>query len=123
MPDTVLVIDDEPAMRLCLALLLERSGRTASLAATAEDGLACAAEGRFSAVILDLTHGEIDGFSVLTALRQAPATREAAIVVATACNADATRAKAAALGASACLVKPYRHDELVAALGRTAGHG
>lgn len=119
----VLVIDDEPTMRLCLQHLLRQAGYDVVLAQDSREARKCLPERQFRAVLLDMTLDGEDGFSLLETLRSDPHARDALIIVATASAKAATRQKAQALGADHCLVKPYSVANLRDALNRIGGGG
>jgi CheY-like chemotaxis protein len=64
-------------------------------------------------VLLDIRLPGIDGWSVLEAIKAGPETRDIPVVVVSIVD---ERARGAALGAAAYLVKPIRRDDLLAAL-------
>ena len=65
------------------------------------------------AVLLDIRLPGIDGWSVLEALKEEPETRDIPVIVVSIVD---ERARGAALGAAAYLVKPVSRDDLLTAL-------
>ncbi|MFC7400022.1 response regulator [Chelatococcus sp. GCM10030263] len=82
-PD-VLVVDDDETTRDMLRRTLSREGWTVREAVNGAEGLAEAAAARPSVMVLDLMMPEIDGFEVLTKLRQDQKLRDIPVVVVTA---------------------------------------
>jgi CheY-like chemotaxis protein len=81
---TVLVIDDDPAVRDLVTAVMEASSWTALSAESGEAGVALARQSQPSVVLLDLLMPGMDGFAVLEALQSEPATAAIPIVVLTA---------------------------------------
>ena len=69
---------------------------------------------RPDAVLLDIRLPGIDGWAVLQALKAEPETRDIPVIVVSIVD---ERARGAALGAAAYLVKPVGRDDLLTALG------
>lgn len=65
----ILIIDDDPAVSLTLARMLELDGHEVMRAATAQDGLAAAAGETPDAVILDIRMPGMSGLEFLRQLR------------------------------------------------------
>jgi signal transduction histidine kinase/DNA-binding response OmpR family regulator len=80
-PGDVLVVDDDPRTRQLLARLLGPEGFRVRVAADGDEALAAIARQRPDAVILDLMLPRTDGFGVLEALRDDPATADLPVVV------------------------------------------
>lgn len=68
-PGRILVIDDEPTVRLLLERVLRGAGHEVVLVDTGEAGLAELARGPFDLVIADKNLPGIDGFEVLRLCR------------------------------------------------------
>ncbi|MCE5246105.1 transporter substrate-binding domain-containing protein [bacterium] len=123
----VLVMDDDAAVRVVAAKMLTRLGYAAE---TVEDGAAAIArcgaakdEGRpFDAVILDLTiPGGMGGAEAAAKLREVDPNVRA--IVSSGYSNDPVMSEYDAHGFEAVVAKPYRLDELAAALrGVLAGH-
>src|SRR5215813_11909209 len=68
---SVLVVDDEPAMREMLVSLLEEAGIGACSAASADEALKSSRERDYDAVLSDIRMPEKDGVALLGELREA----------------------------------------------------
>jgi two-component system copper resistance phosphate regulon response regulator CusR len=108
----VLVIEDEGKTAGYLRKGLTENGFVVDVAANGRDGLHLAGTGLFDVVILDVMLPERDGWSVLTALRQAGV--RTPVLLLTARDAVADRVKGLELGADDYLVKPFAFAELLA---------
>ncbi|GAA0954434.1 response regulator [Virgisporangium aurantiacum] len=79
----VLVIDDDPATLAVVTQTLQRQGVQVVDAANGTDGLRLARAHTFDLIICDLLMPGIDGFTVIAALHDDPATRNVPVLVLT----------------------------------------
>ena len=107
----ILVVDDEPMVREVLAGYLTRDGYVVDEASTGQDALDLAAETKPDLVVLDVMLPEIDGFAVLTRLRQ---TSTVPVILLTARAEEPDRVVGLELGADDYVVKPFSPREVVA---------
>jgi CheY-like chemotaxis protein len=112
---TVLVIDDDPTARELMATYLTDEGFAVETEGGGVSGLRRARELRPAAIILDIVMPDIDGWSVLAALKDEPELADIPVVIVT--IVDAPRS-AIALGATGYLTKPIDRERLVAILSR-----
>ena len=111
----ILVVDDEPAIRLLVRRALTRTGWKTAEAASAAAALLDARRNRFDLVILDLGLPDRDGLELIAPLRATGA----AVLVLTAREAVAEKVAALDLGADDYVTKPFDTEELLARV-RTA---
>ena len=76
----VLVVDDEPSMRLLCSINLELAGFEVSEAADGAEALVRAKTGGFDLVLLDVMMPDIGGYEVLRQLSEDERTRELPVV-------------------------------------------
>jgi CheY-like chemotaxis protein len=115
-PDPILVVDDEPAFREMIRLILEEDGHDVRLAANGIEALRTLRQSyaHLRLVILDLRMPGIDGLAVLEELRSlAP---DLPVLVTTGYASDEEKTAALERGAQRVLEKPYRVAELRNAL-------
>jgi len=113
--DLVLVIDDDAGTLELLSRLLHREGYRVATATTGEEGLKLAASLRPQAVILDVLMPRLDGWAVLTALKQNSTTQAIPVIVVTMLD---DRDMAFSLGAAEFMTKPVERARLAASLLR-----
>jgi two-component system, OmpR family, response regulator MprA len=113
---SVLVVDDEAAIRGLIADALDFDGYTVRTARDGADALEKVARDRPDAIILDLMMPVMDGRSFLSACRRDPRCADIPILVVSA--AHDLGAIAPELGARACLAKPFDIDVLLAVVDR-----
>jgi len=113
----ILIVDDEPQVRLVLATCLKREGYDVSEAEDGEAALRINARQPVDLIILDLLMPGMEGLETLMALRKAEQRpRVIAISGGTrSLGADFLPA-ALKLGADKALKKPFRNEELIAAV-------
>ena len=113
---SVLIVDDEPAVRETLVLLLEQAGIGASGAASADEALTSSQERDFDAVLSDIRMPDKDGVALLGELR---ATRpETPVILMTAYGSSDSPVEAIRDGAFDYIKKPFERGTLLASLER-----
>src|SRR4051795_13177195 len=60
-PVSVLVVEDDPGVRLVLSTILERAGLEAVTASNGREGLALFRRGRFQLIVTDLVMPDLEG--------------------------------------------------------------
>ena len=118
-PTTVLIVDDEPAIRRFLTSTLEIQGWATVEAEDAAAGIRAVRHHRPELVLLDLGLPDRDGMQLLQDIK---ATCDAAILVLT--SRDDERSKVAALdaGADDYVTKPFSIPELLARMRAALRH-
>jgi len=110
---TVLVIDDEAAIRDLMQRFLAKEGFRVAVAAGGEEGLRLARELRPDAITLDVMMPGMDGWAVLSALKADPDVADIPVVMLTIVD---DKNLGYALGASDYLTKPIDRERLVTVL-------
>ena len=110
-PPKVLVVDDEPQIRILLKATLGRAGYAVAEAGTAREALNAKSIDKPDLILLDLGLPDRDGLELVSSLIAEP--RSALIVVSA---RDQTEQKVAALdlGADDYVTKPFDTEELLA---------
>src|SRR4029078_3602415 len=112
---SILVIDDDAIAREPIADNLKMAGFSVVTAAGGLEGLKLARELHPIAITLDVMMPDLDGWSVLAALRQDAELADTPVIMVS--IADENR-RGMALGAAGYLVKPIERDRLIAMLQR-----
>lgn len=108
----ILVIEDEAKTARFLRKGLGEAGFVIDVARDGEDGLNLALEMEFDLIVLDLMLPHLDGWQILSRLREKD--RQALVLVLTARDAVHERVRGFELGADDYLVKPFAFSELLA---------
>lgn len=111
-PLSILVVDDEAAIRDLVIQILELKYQVYS-ATNTEEALRIAKEHKPSLALVDIYMPGHSGLELCKQLRMDPATKHIPIMIMTARNALETRVKAFEYGADDFLEKPFYMDELV----------
>ena len=114
-PRRILVADDNRDMRDYLRRLLEPLF-SVETAADGVEALGAARARRPALIVTDVMMPNLDGFGLLTAVRNDPGLREVPVVLLSARAGDEARVEGLQVGANDYLVKPFSGRELVARL-------
>lgn len=110
----LLVVDDDPAIREALELLLSLNGFEVAIAADGREGIRTLAESRPDAVILDVLMPGMDGLEVCRRIRAGG--DRTPVLMLTARAEVSERVAGLEAGADDYLVKPFARQELLARL-------
>ena len=110
---TVLIADDDPAIRLILRHRLEAAGYNVSEAGDSNAALAALRTNRFDAALLDIIMPGAGGLEVLTTVQSEGI--KTVIIVITAASTMSNAVEAIKRGAHDYLTKPFHNLDLVAA--------
>lgn len=113
---TILVIDDEEPIRINIAELLELEGFNVLEAENGQQGLKLAQSHIPDLILSDANMPELDGYEVLSALRQNPKTSAIPFIFLTARNEKTDMREGMRLGADDYLTKPFTLNELLHAI-------
>lgn len=121
----ILVVEDEPSMRLGLKDNLEFESYEVELAIDGEEGLRKATSGNFDLIILDVMMPKMSGFDVCKSMRKSGVLTP--IIFLTAKSEEIDKVLGLELGADDYLTKPFSLRELIARvkaiLRRSQGSG
>jgi DNA-binding response OmpR family regulator len=110
----ILVIDDDAELCELLAELLGEEGYAVESKGDGRVGLARAQSQAFALIVLDIMLPSMNGFEVLTRLRQGEQNAEVPVIMLTAKGEDVDRIVGLEMGADDYLPKPFNPRELVA---------
>jgi DNA-binding response OmpR family regulator len=111
MPEIILVVEDEPALRDTLTYNLKKDGFTVEAVGDGRSALEAARRLKPDLIVLDLMIPEIDGFEVCRILRKEMPTP---ILMLTARDDEIDRVVGLEVGADDYLTKPFSMRELMA---------
>jgi CheY-like chemotaxis protein len=110
---TVLVVEDEPAIRGLLSLTLEAEDYRVTTAQGGQEALNQVRDQKPDAIVLDLLLPDLDGWTFIRSLEQDGKTRQIPII---AVSAGVKRAPVGELGVKAFLSKPFDLEMLLVVL-------
>ena len=114
MPETILVVDDDPDIARFVEVNLRSAGYDVAVAGDGEEALERAGELRPDLVLLDVMMPRIDGFEVAQRLRKNPQTANTSIIMLTAKALSADKVTGLQSGADDYIIKPFDPIELLA---------
>jgi adenylate cyclase len=114
----VLVVDDDPTVREIVRRYLEREGFDVATASSGREGLHLARELNPTAITLDISMPDLEGWTVLAALKGDPELSNIPVVLLTIHD---EKRRGFALGATEYLVKPVDRDQLIRVLRQISG--
>ena len=112
----ILVVEDEVTSRELVRMHLETVGHTVMAAADGAVGLAAAQGGGIDLVIADGSMPNMDGFAMLKALRNSPATHALPVIFLSGLEDRESMRRAMSLGADDFITKPVTRQELLQAV-------
>ncbi len=108
----ILVIDDDLDLLLLLSKMLARIGATTKTAATGAEGLDLLKNEHFDLLILDLMLPDLDGYEILSQIRESAQFEHMPILILSARADPEAITKGLELGADGYLTKPYLPNTL-----------
>ena len=117
----ILVIEDEADLRANVARFLKAEGFEVLTAENGAAGVETALAQAPDLIVCDITMPEMDGFAVLFSLRENVSTADIPFIFLTASTRTYDRKWGVELGANDYITKPFKLEELLAAIkGRLA---
>ena len=112
----ILVVDDEPNIRLSLGSILADAGHEVIEAKHGGEAFEMACHERPDVILLDVLLPVMDGFQVLKRLRENPVTEAIPVILLTAVDAAEGERAGMSLGVTHYITKPWRPDTVEAAV-------
>jgi signal transduction histidine kinase/DNA-binding response OmpR family regulator len=114
----ILVVDDDQTVRDVVCRYLEREGFAVALAHGGREGLRLARELNPAAITLDVSMPDLDGWTVLAAIKGDPSLAHIPVILMTILD---EKNRGFSLGATEYLVKPVDRDTLVRVVRQISG--
>jgi CheY-like chemotaxis protein len=114
----VMIVDDTPANRMMLAVLLGELGFKVNQAASGQEALEQAMAGPPDLVLMDMVMPGLDGLEATHRLRQIEGMQHVPIIAVSASASDNDEKRCLAAGVSAFVSKPIRQELLLQEVGR-----
>ena len=113
----ILIVDDEPEIRLVCSAILRDAGLEISCAANGVEAMSLFSQARADVVLTDMLMPEMDGLETILALRrESPKPKIVAMSAGGRIAAEECLSMASKLGVAAILEKPFSADALVSAV-------
>jgi len=121
MPQSVLIVDDEPNIVMSLEFLMKKQGYDVRVASDGDTAISAIEENAPDLVLLDLMIPKRDGFDVCQKIRSNPEWNSVRIVMLTAKGRDIEKEKGLALGADDYITKPFSTREVISRVAELLG--
>ena len=116
---TILVVEDEPAVRELLAMALEAHTYEAVLASNCAEAIDCLRTGHADLMLLDLKLGDENGVDLLKTVRTMPGCESLPVILLTGCEIRSVVLELAHLGIDSYLLKrQFSRKDLAARIDR-----
>lgn len=115
---SILLIDDDEALRTTIVQMLEFAGFNVVAAHSAALGLKLAAAQPFRLILTDLMMPEMDGYTLIAELKKSPKTAHIPVIVATGKADPLDQRESLQRGATDYLVKPFKIEMLLKVIQR-----
>jgi sigma-B regulation protein RsbU (phosphoserine phosphatase) len=116
-PDHLLVVDDNKVNRMLLLRSLEQQGHHVTAAVNGREALELLRTNPFDLVLLDIEMPEMDGYQVLSAMKQDLQLRHIPVIMVTAVDETESAIRCIEMGAEDYLPKPFNPVLLRARIG------
>ena len=113
MPQTVLIVDDEPSIIVPLEFLMKQNGYDVIVAQSGEEAIELIAKYIPDLVLLDIMLPGIDGFEVCEIIRLNSEWQKIKVMFLTARGRELDMAKGLILGADEYITKPFSNATLI----------
>ncbi|MGB7024341.1 MAG: hybrid sensor histidine kinase/response regulator, partial [Candidatus Acidiferrales bacterium] len=117
----VIVADDSISVRKFVARMLEKAGYCVRLASDGLEAAEIAVQSGAHLIVTDLEMPRMNGYELMSHLRQNPETRRIPVMVVTSRAGAKHRDRALKEGAVDFLTKPVQEEQLLAAVGKILG--
>ena len=117
----ILLVDDDPDVRLAMHVRLKANGYDTCFASDALSSISEARKQQPNVIILDLGLPSGDGFVVIQRLKRHPSLAVIPIIVVSARDVSGNQERALKAGAKVYLQKPVDNAELLAIIRQTLG--
>lgn len=111
---SVLVVEDEAAIRDMIAFALDRAGMQVQLAADAQQALLCISKQRPDIILMDWMMPGVSGIDLTRRLRREPFTEDIPIIMLTARVSEDDKVSGLEAGTDDYVIKPFSPRELLA---------
>lgn len=121
MSKTIMTVDDSASVRQMVAFTLKDAGYAVLEAVDGKDALGRLAGAGVDMVITDLNMPNMDGISLIRALREKPEFKFIPIVMLTTESQAEKKMEGKSAGATGWIVKPFKPEQLIAVVKKVLG--
>ena len=118
MAKTILIVDDSASLRQVVAIALKGGGYDVVEAVDGKDGLAKLNGQKIHLIISDVNMPNMDGIAFVKAVKQLPNYKFTPIIMLTTESQEGKKMEGQAAGAKAWVVKPFKPEQMLAAVAK-----
>ena len=118
MAKTILIVDDSASLRQAVSIALSGAGYQVIEACDGKDGLSKLNGQKIHLIISDVNMPNMDGFSMVKAIKQNPQYKFTPVIMLTTESDAAKKAEGQAAGAKAWMVKPFLPAQMLDAVSK-----
>jgi two-component system alkaline phosphatase synthesis response regulator PhoP len=117
----VLIVDDEPTVRLTVRKMLDKDYLVIE-ATNGEEAVDIARGQKPDVILMDLMMPKMDGYAACSGIKADPATRRIPVVILTAVGHELNKKLAAEMGAEGYITKPFNYQDILNTVERFLSH-
>lgn len=118
MGKTILVVDDSASLRQVVGIALKSSGYEVIEGCDGKEALAKLDGRKLNLIISDVNMPNMDGIAFVKAVKQLPNYKFTPIIMLTTESQESKKAEGQAAGAKAWVVKPFKPEQMLAAVSK-----
>lgn len=118
MSKTILIVDDSASLRQVVGIALRGAGYEVLEACDGKDAMSRLDGKKIHLVISDLNMPNMDGIELITEIKKNASYKFTPIIMLTTEGADEKKEAGRAAGAKAWMVKPFKPDQMLAAVSK-----
>ena len=119
---TILVVDDDPVVRLLLETTIQGGPYRVLSATDGEQAVFAAHQHHPKVILMDVSMPKMDGFEACRRIKNDPATQDIRVIMITAKAQADDRARGIAVGVDAYMTKPFSPLQLLESIEAHMGH-
>ena len=116
MAKTIMIVDDSASIRQVVGIALRSAGYDVLEGSDGKDALARLTGQKVHLIISDVNMPNMDGISFVKAVKQLPNYKFTPVIMLTTESQEAKKAEGQAAGAKAWVVKPFKPEQMLAAV-------
>ena len=121
MAKTILIVDDSVSLRQVVGIALKGAGYDVIEGCDGVDALTKLDGRKIHLIISDVNMPNMDGIAFVRAAKQLPAYKFTPVIMLTTESTQEMKAKGQEVGAKAWMVKPFKPEQMLAAVSKLVG--
>ena len=118
MAKTIMVVDDSASLRQVVSIALKGAGYDIIEAADGKEGLSKLDGRKIHLIVSDVNMPNMDGITMVKEVKKMPNYKFTPVIMLTTESQEATMMEGKAAGVKAWMVKPFKPDQMLAAVSK-----